>query len=367
MRTLLAAAAVATLLAASAPPRSAIGQVPSLPSGPRFEIAEVRGLGAVPPRADLAFGDSSAGPTFTAETCAVVAKFQTASALDGEALSIVWMRRAGGAPVQLATERVAADEFSSGAYAMLAAGGSPLAPGRYQVSVVEDSGKILCALEFSVLAPAAGAARAAAPEAAASVADDASTADMPFALGDLELRVPAGYAATMRADGSDNAVTLVRFDPACVILVAVRASGSYRLATEALRCLREASGRLAAGAASRAAGSVTAVEVRDLGSADLGGRAATCRVVVADTGGGRLRLTLYLTTLDGKSALVGYVTRLADRSAASADDAERGANDFYRVVESLRSRGPEAPRVSPPPPSEPARADRARDVAAVRP
>ena len=78
MRPLLATVVAAGLFVTFAGP-SAAAQIPGVPAGSRFEIAEVRALGEVPARADMGFSAAAAGPTFDSSTRAVVVKFQSSA------------------------------------------------------------------------------------------------------------------------------------------------------------------------------------------------------------------------------------------------------------------------------------------------
>jgi hypothetical protein len=366
MRSILAAAAAAALFAAAAPGRHALAQLPGGPAGPKFEIAEARGLTEVPARPDTGFAASAPGPWFGSETRAVVVKFQASAPPKESDLSVVWIRQGGRTPTEVKSERVPAAELASGAYAMLTNGGGALAPGDYQVSVVGSGSRIYRTVQFTVAAATPDARpNLAAPGAGESASDDRGVALSPYQLEGLELRYPSSYAAIPHTHGVDHGVTFVRSVPRGALVLVVRKSGRYDLRGDTARLLRDVSKSLGTGGAS----GVETYDARELGQTDLGGRRGTGRLIVATLKGGEaVRLTLYATELFGKSALVGFVTPAAGKlSPGTVADPEQTTEDFFRLMQSIRPQAEAAPTKTDPPARERAKPAGALDIASSRP
>jgi hypothetical protein len=363
MRTALTALAVTVLFSSL----SVRAQIPGVPSGPRFEIAEVRACDDVPARSDLGFAAAVAGPAFSGETSAVIAKFQTDTLPADAAISIVWMRSGKPAPKQLLSEPVAIGEFESGAYSMLTNRGAPIDPGSYYVAVVDADGRIYRSLQFAVRPPVAAAPR---PPAAVAPRGDEAAVLVPYRLETVEFTYPAGYAVDAFRSKAITGVTFVRPFAASALVVAFRTGGRYDLRTEATSLLARISAKLGTRARNVAgnAFALTSYEVRELGRVDLGGHPAYARLVTAQTSRRwSATIALYEIDLFGRTADVGCMSFAFDGDAESGDHARQGAEDLANLILSIRPADDAPPGPDDAPSRKTRRSSRPLDIAAYRP
>ncbi len=365
MRPLIAAFAAAGLFAAFAPTSAVVhAQLPGAPAGPRFEIAEVRGLAEVPARADMGFTGAVGGPTFSAGTHAAVAKFQTQTPPKATGLSIVWLKTGGRQPVTVSSAAVDSNELTSGVYAMLTNGSAALDPGTYQVSVIGADGRIYRTLEFAVRAPATTRESLANGQPAPAAAEEQGVSLVPYTVEQVGFNYPAYYSVAPVTTGDDNGVLLVRAIPLGGLFVIVKKSGRYSFESQVRDVVRALS------RAGQNQGEITSLSSYDLKRGDIGGHTAAGKLFILSTQSGpRLNITMYQTDIDGRSVLLGYLSvtnaKTPERSSTPPPPADNGvtAEDFFRLVRSIRAT-PSKERPASPTSDPPARIKRT-DIAAV--
>jgi hypothetical protein len=269
--------------------------------------------------------------------------------------AIAWVRCGGRAPQQIAAERVEAVDLATGAYAMLTNGGAPLAPGAYQVSVT-GGGRIFCAVPFTVRSPSDAAPVADPPAEAAPPAAYAA-----YSFDGVELSYPSEYGLEPVATGDARGVVLTRAEPFAALFVLARRRGHYDLDRDAAGLLAFLARTVATDGFGAWQKGVVDYDARDLESLAVAGLPARGREFVTRLGTGpSLDFTFYAAEIHGKSAVVGFVT-LASSDSAGQDPT---ADEFYRMVATIRPAGAPAPDLEPR--RAPSRARRApEDVAAV--
>lgn len=366
MRPLIAAFAAAGLFAASAPTSAVVhAQLPGALAGPRFEVAEVRGLAEVPSRADMGFTAAVSGPTFAAGTHAVVAKFQTQTPPKVSGLSIVWLKTTGRTPVTLSSAAVDSNELTSGAYSMLTNGSAGLDAGTYQVSVVGADGRIYRTLEFKIRPSATTRETLTTGQPAPAASEEQGVSLVPYTVDQVGFSYPAYYSVAPVTTGDDNGVLLVRAIPLGGLFVIVKKSGRYNFEAQVRDVMRSLS------RAGQNQGDITSLNSYDLKRGDIGGHTAAGKLFILSTQNGpRLNITMYQTDIDGRSVLLGYLSvsnaKTPERSSKALPPSDAGATaeDFFRMVRSIRAT-PATERPASPTSDPPARIKRT-DVAVVR-
>ncbi len=355
MRPLIAAFAAAGLFAAFAPTSAVVhAQLPGAPAGPRFEIAEVRGLAEVPARADMGFTAAVSGPTFAAGTHAVVAKFQTQAPPKTTGLSIVWLKTTGRTPVTLSSSAVDPNELTSGAYSMLTSGSAGLDGGTYQVSVIGADGRIYRTLEFTVRPPVTTRETLATGQPTPAAAEEQGVSLVPYAVEQVGFNYPSYYSVAPVTTGGDNGVLLHRAIPLGGLFVVVKKAGRYNFEAQVRDVIRALS------RSGQNQGEITSLSSYDIKRGDIGGLTAGGKLFQLSTQRGpNLNLTMYQTDVDGRSVLLGYLTvanaKTPERSSTPPPPADNGvtAEDFFRMVRSIRStpakERPASPTSDPPP------------------
>ena len=321
---------------------AALAQIPTIPSGPTFQTAEVRGLEEAPESAESGFGSGAAGPSFASTTRAVVARF-VASPPPAEArYTLTWIKgNKKEAPRVLAREELVRDGLAAGVTSMLAGGADPLAPGDYQVLVSGESGRVYRALEF-VVRPAPRRPRTARPPAPASGAtpEEAppteSLAPAPVTaahtVGAVTVTYPTSYSVSSLRDRRDSASVFVNGYGTGFLFVAVRSAGRFsfqREAEELRQSLQRSTQNIRGVSGWRG---ITAKK------AELPPGATAGRLFLASNDDLSFRVVAYLYELDGESVIAGYgvVSSRKKSSSAPGLDPERTIADFITLSRSLR-------------------------------
>ena len=154
MRTKLSPAVLGALLVLTAFAAAAAAQIPGIPSGVKFSVAELRALADVPRSAETGFQVAAAGTLFPGEVHSVIVKFQASGVPSDPGLQVVWTRgKRGSELTTVSTTPTGPAALADGVYSMLTNNGAALAPGDYQVAVRGTGGKIYRVIDFVVVAP----------------------------------------------------------------------------------------------------------------------------------------------------------------------------------------------------------------------
>jgi hypothetical protein len=366
MRTRLSTSVVGAFLAVAALAAAAAAQIPGIPSGPRFSVAELRGLADVPRSAESGFKVAAAGTAFPGEVHTLIAKFQASGLPSDAGLEVVWIRgKRGSAGAVVSASPTNADALAAGVYTMLTNNGAALAPGDYQVAVRGTGGKVYRVIDVIVLEPKPPSKR---PAASSAPLPPASGATPGAPAGKLDSTDPEPFDAPMldytlenigwRYSSRYSAVSLPSAEHTGVLFggerlpgflfVVMKKNGRFDFDKEIddvrlnLLRLRSSSSDFAGW------------KDYSLDAIKIGGTATRGRLFVAHSNGLRIQISMYLANIGGRSVITGFGSITSEGFANPA--IQKGipttngtADDFFQMVRSLKPVAAEKQTADPTP------------------
>jgi hypothetical protein len=349
------------LLVLSAFAASAVAQIPGIPSGVKFSVADLRGLADVPRSAESGFQVAAPGTVFPGEAHSVIVKFQASGIPADPGLQIVWTRGKRGSELSvISTTPTDPAALAAGVYSMLTNNGAALAPGDYQVSVRGTDRKVYRVIDFVVLTPKPPAKKraASAPPPSGAKSDDGSAApaakldstdpepfDAPmldFALEDIGWRYSSRYSAVSIPSAEDTGVVFGGERLPGFLFVVLKKNGKIDFDKEVtdvrLSLLRTRS----------RASDFEGWKEYSLDSIKIAGSTTRGKLFVAHSNGLRVQISMYLASVGGRSVIVGFGSVTSEGFANR--EIQKGipttnstADDFVQLVRSMKRLGAAKP------------------------
>jgi hypothetical protein len=305
----------------------ASAQIPGPSASARIDVAEVRGLDAVPSNAESEFASAAPGPVFELTVQAVLVRFQAATAPKDSGLAVTWAATPdSGGSQQLGRVAVESGRLVSGITETLTDGGKPLAKGRYAVSLVGANNRYYRTVEFWV-GPRPERSRGGREK----VYFDQYSFEYP------KTYTPAPVTVGM------TGVFLIRRYPYGLMFAVLSEEGTNTVLPQGRQVIEGWLAKLGSIV------QITNVEASDIPAERLGPGMTFGKAVNATlTRGLRARANLYSQTVDGRKLLVGFATITGETVPAGYEnlltsDPEADAQEFFEMAASLKGGTPWGP------------------------
>jgi hypothetical protein len=303
---------------------SGSAQIPGPGGRVNVDLAEVRGLDAVPSDVASAFETATLGPNFEVTTRAVLVRFRAPTPPADNDLAVVWtVVPVGGQAQQLGRVAVDPARLSAGITEALSDTGTSFVRGKYQVSLVGRNNRHYRTLEFTIGVK---------PE---RVRRSRSTAPLDKAYFDQYSFVyPKNFTPQPVVAGMTG-VLLIKRAPFTLMFAVLSKEGSDTVLPQGRRVVQAWLTRL--GQIFR----IGEVQTWDIPAEQLGPDMTFGKGVIAKLPRGMTaHANLYSQTVDGRKILVGYATLSGegvrtDYQQFITVDNEAAADDFFDMAASL--------------------------------